>query len=99
MPLRQISARAARAARAALQLTQAEMARFLGVSFASVNRWEQDRGTGPRGLAAQVYRAISRARHRTTLMRLREIPHEANRGVALMRLFTAAWTPVGPPRR
>lgn len=99
MPLRQVSARAARAARAALQLTQAEMARFLGVSFASVNRWEQDRGTGPRGLAAQVYRAILRARHRITLMRLREIPHEADRGMALMRLFTAAWSPTSPSRQ
>lgn len=75
------------------------MARFLGVSFASVNRWEQDHGAGPRGLVAQVYRAILRARHRVTLMWLREIPHEADRGFALMRLFEAAWAPVGPPRR
>jgi transcriptional regulator with XRE-family HTH domain len=43
--------------RRALQLSQEAMARLLGVSFATVNRWEGGH-SAPTGLAAEVYRAL-----------------------------------------
>jgi DNA-binding transcriptional regulator YiaG len=43
--------------RVALDLSQEEMARLLGVSFATVNRWEND-NSSPTGTVAEVYRAL-----------------------------------------
>lgn len=46
--------------RNALELSQEGMARLLGVSFASVNRWENGH-TGPSGAVFEIYRALDAA--------------------------------------
>lgn len=46
--------------RGALELSQEGMARLLGVSFASVNRWENGHSC-PTGTVLEVYRALDAA--------------------------------------
>lgn len=48
------------AVRRELGLTQERLAHLLGVSFVTVNRWENG-ASGPTGLAAEVYRALDAA--------------------------------------
>ena len=48
------------AIRTRLNLSQEQMARLLGVSFASVNRWEGGH-SGPTGPTADLYQAIEAA--------------------------------------
>lgn len=54
-----------RALREHLHLSRAELARFLGVSEATVVRWESDRAASePRGLQAVLLRALQDAAER-----------------------------------
>lgn len=46
--------------RNALELSQEGMARLVGVSFATVNRWE-NRHSSPTGAVLEVYRALDTA--------------------------------------
>ncbi len=46
--------------RRTLKLSQDDMARLLGVSYASVNRWENGH-SGPIGAVLEVYRALDTA--------------------------------------
>lgn len=46
--------------RTSLGLSQEAMARLLGISFASVNRWEKG-ASGPTGVVFEVYRALDTA--------------------------------------
>lgn len=75
-----------------LELTQEQMADLLGVSFASVNRWEQPGATGPRGLAYEVYGAIDTGLrlHRVTARQI-TTAFTRSRGYALRVIFTAAY--------
>lgn len=44
-----------------LGLTQERLARLLDVSFASINRWENDSASGPRGPVVAMLRALDAA--------------------------------------
>lgn len=46
--------------RSALSMSQERMARLLGVSFATVNRWEKGHSS-PTGAVMEVYRALDAA--------------------------------------
>jgi transcriptional regulator with XRE-family HTH domain len=81
--------------RARLGLSQEQMARLLGVSFASVNRWE----AGPLALPVPrwIYNALTaaiRAGHS-----LEAIRHAANaeRGAFLLALFQMGYAKTGGP--
>lgn len=76
--------------RRALSLTQEAMARLLGVSFATVNRWEGGHSS-PIGLALQVYQALDlclRAGYRPHDI-LGSVPEEPGR--QLRRIFNLAY--------
>jgi DNA-binding transcriptional regulator YiaG len=81
------------ALRKSLRLSRAEFARFLGVSEATVVRWESaDSVTEPKGLQAVLLRAIadavgkSSAEEITRLVRSSGLDHRS----ALQRLLAAA---------
>jgi len=76
--------------RAWLGMTQEQMARLLGVSFASVNRWEAGHSS-PTGPTLDLYQALNaaiRAGNRPEIIR-----QAANneRGVFLYALFRMAY--------
>ena len=79
--------------RKALGLSRSELARFLGVSEATVVRWEStERATEPKGLQAVLLRAIADA---ATMHPAKKIAHLVrscglNHGAALEQLLTAA---------
>lgn len=76
--------------RRGLSLSQESMARLLGVSFATVNRWEGGH-SAPIGLAAEVYRALDvclRAGLRGADI-LGNVPMEPGR--LLQRIFNLAY--------
>lgn len=80
-----------------LGLTQAAMADLLGVSFASVNRWEQPGATGPHGLAYEVYAAIDTGlRLRRVTARQVTAAFARSRGYALRVIFVAAYPRQAP---
>jgi len=86
------------AIRQQLGLSQEQMARILGVSFASVNRWEGGQSS-PAGVTRDLYQAIDaalRSRHPA-----RTIVEAANneRGVFLYTLFRMAYGPKGKAAR
>jgi transcriptional regulator with XRE-family HTH domain len=75
-----------------LGLSQEQMARLLGVSFASVNRWESGSHSSPTGPTRDLYLAIDTAlRAGNSPMK---ILHSANneRGVFLYTLFRMAYS-------
>lgn len=78
------------AIRRALRFSQDDMARLLGVSYASVNRWENGH-TGPMGTVLQVYRALDAA------LRLGKTPEQilgqrgGDVGETLHRIFHSAY--------
>lgn len=76
--------------RRALRFSQDDMARLLGVSYASVNRWENGH-SGPIGTVLQVYRALDAAlrRGKTPEQILGERSGEA--GLTLHRIFHSAY--------
>jgi DNA-binding transcriptional regulator YiaG len=81
------------ALRKSLRLSRAEFARFLGVSEATVVRWEsKDRVTEPKGLQAVLLRAIADAvaahspEEVSRLVRSSGLDHRS----ALQRLLAAA---------
>lgn len=81
--------------RAALGLSQEHMARLLGVSFASVNRWEAGHSS-PTGavvdLLAAVHAALSAGHPAASILRAAN----NERGVFLYTLFRMAY---GPSRK
>ena len=79
------------AIRRALALSQEGMARLLGVSFASVNRWEQPGATSPRGPVLEIYRAMDAALRagRTPRQILGNDPRDP--GQVLHSIFAAAY--------
>ena len=78
------------AIRTRLDLSQEHMARLLGVSFASVNRWEGGH-SGPTGPTADLYQALDAAIRGGVAPGA--IRHVANneRGVFLYSLFRMAY--------
>lgn len=76
--------------RSALELSQEAMARLLGVSFVTVNRWENAH-SGPTGLVLEVYRALDtalRAGHgRTAILGNKPLAG----GAQLHRIFHVAY--------
>jgi transcriptional regulator with XRE-family HTH domain len=75
--------------RKTLGLSQERLARILGVSFASVNRWENGRGA-PSGIVLEVYLALDAAlkNGRTAEQILGE---DARPGMLLYRIFRNAY--------
>src|SRR5689334_15480664 len=88
------------ALRKSLRLSRSEFARFLGVSEATIVRWEtKDRVAGPKGLQAVLLRAIAdamashSAEDITRLVRSSGLDHRS----ALQRLLAAAQGGGGAP--
>ena len=81
-----LSTKALTEIRARLALSQEHMARLLGVSFASVNRWEAGHSS-PSGPTLDLYQALAaaiRAGHSPATIRQAA---NAERGVFLLALF------------
>ena len=78
------------AIRSRLGLTQEQMAHLLGVSFASVNRWEAGHSS-PAGPTLDLYQALAAAiRAGHTPATIRQAAN-AQRGVFLLSLFQMAY--------
>lgn len=76
--------------RSRLGMTQEQMARLLGVSFASVNRWEAGHST-PTGPTLDLYQALNAAiRAGNTSETIRQAANN-ERGVFLYALFRMAY--------
>ena len=77
--------------RQALGLSQEVMGRFVGASFASVNRWESGRST-PTGGVLDIYQAVNAAlsRHRGTKIGAMFLASD-HRGLFLYGLFSMAY--------
>jgi len=85
------------AIRTHLGLTQEQMAHLLGVSFASVNRWEAGHSS-PTGPAVDLYQALSaavRAGHSPASIRQAA---NAQRSAFLLTLFQMAYAKTRRPR-
>ena len=85
--------------RRATGLSQEGMARLLGVSFASINRWERGRGS-PVGLHLEVYRAMQSARVGGVDLVPVVADDQGGAGRVLMRIFVSAYggtDPIGDP--
>lgn len=76
--------------REALDLSQEKMAKLLGVSFASINRWENGHSS-PAGTTYQVYRAldvaIKKKKSRDEIVKALS----GDPGQALLVIFEAAY--------
>lgn len=83
------------AIRGALGLTQEGMARLLGVSFASVNRWEGGHSS-PFESVQDLYRALSAALKAGASPKAIRRAADDERGAFLYTLFRMAY---GPKRR
>ena len=86
-----LDSKALTAVRARLGLSQEQMARLLGVSFASVNRWEAGHSS-PTGPTLDLYQALAaaiRAGHSAAAIRQAA---NAERGVFLLALFQMAYS-------
>ena len=82
------------AVRTRLGLSQEQMAHLLGVSFASVNRWEAGH-SGPTGPTMDLYNALNaaiRAGHSQEAIRKAA---NAERGVFLLTLFQMGYAKKG----
>lgn len=80
--------------RTRLGLSQEQMARLLGVSFASVNRWEAGH-SGPTGPTLDLYNALNaaiRAGHSAQAIRQAA---NAERGMFLLTLFQMGYAKKG----
>lgn len=74
-----------------LQLSQEQMSRLLGVSFASVNRWEGGH-SGPAGPIRDIYLALEAAlRAGNSPSAIRKVAEVEGRGVFLYTLFRMAY--------
>ena len=83
--------------RTRLGLTQEQMAHLLGVSFASVNRWEAGHSS-PTGPTLDLYQALAaaiRAGHSSTAIRQAA---NAQRSAFLLTLFQMAYAKTRRPR-
>ena len=81
-----LDAKALAVIRVRLDLSQERMARLLGVSFASVNRWEAGHSS-PTGPTLDLYRALSAAiRAGYSPLAIRQAA-DAERGTFLLALF------------
>lgn len=81
-----LNTKALASVRARLGLSQEQMARLLGVSFASVNRWEAGHSS-PTGPTLDLYQALEaaiRTGHSPAVIRQAA---NAERGVFLLTLF------------
>ncbi len=81
--------------RRALGLSQEQMARLLGVSFASVNRWEGGHSS-PTGSSQDLYQAIKAALNAGVAPDAIVRASNNQRGVFLYTLFKLAY---GPKKR
>ena len=75
--------------RGGLYLSQEGMARLLGVSFASVNRWERGH-SGPTGTVMEVYRALDIALKSGKTAR-QILGNDTDPGQILHRIFRNAY--------
>jgi hypothetical protein len=80
------------ALRERLRLPRSALSRFLGVSEASLGRWEKKGARGPRGLTLLVLDQMSRASRHVGVGEVRRIvlDRDIPLGLALLRLFDAA---------
>ena len=74
-----------------LALSQEQMARLLGVSFASVNRWEGGH-SGPSGPTLDVYRALESALRAGNRPDAIHKAADNDRGKFLLTLFQMAYS-------
>ena len=79
------------AIRKKLDLSQEQMAHFLGVSFASVNRWEGGHSS-PMGPTMDLYRAIDGALRAGYAPRSIREAANTDRGTFLYALFRMAYS-------
>jgi transcriptional regulator with XRE-family HTH domain len=83
--------------RTRLELTQEQMAHLLGVSFASVNRWEAGHSS-PTGPTLDLYQALSAAiRTGHSAAAIRQAAN-AQRSAFLLTLFQMAYAKTRRPR-
>jgi type I restriction enzyme M protein len=73
-----------------LGLSQEKMAQLLGVSFASVNRWEGG-GSGPTGPTIEVYRALDVIERRKVKATMVIGSAPVTPGVLFNRIFQLAY--------
>lgn len=76
--------------RSVLGLSQEHMARLLGVSFASVNRWERGHSS-PTGTVLEVYRALDSAVRAGRTKQQILGAGSTDPGVLLHRIFRSAY--------
>lgn len=76
--------------RDALTLSQEGMARLMGVSFATVNRWENGH-SGPTGTVFEVYRALDAALRSGKTARQILGSEPSDPGRLLHRIFKVAY--------
>jgi transcriptional regulator with XRE-family HTH domain len=74
-----------------LSLSQERMARLLGVSFVSVNRWEHEGSTGPLGVTQDIYRALDVALRSGADPQRVLAADTGDRGHFLYRVFSLAY--------
>jgi DNA-binding transcriptional regulator YiaG len=77
-----------------LRLSQEQMARLLGVSFASVNRWEAGHSS-PTGPTLDLYNALSAAIRAGHSAEAIQQAANAERGMFLLRLFEMGYAKKG----
>lgn len=94
-PFRVLTPKELEAIRGALGVTQEEMARLLGVSFASVNRWEGGHSSPLEGIQ-DLYQAVSAALKAGASPNAIRRAASDERGAFLYTLFRLAY---GPKRR
>lgn len=78
-----------------LELSQEHMGRLLGVSYASVNRWEGEHSF-PMGATLDIYRALDRALRAGHKRSQILAEWSGDRGRFLLRLFSLAYAMKGP---
>jgi transcriptional regulator with XRE-family HTH domain len=85
-----------RAIRERLGLSQEKMARLLGVSYVSVNRWESPNASSPIGTTGDLYDALETALAAGHSPEQIRAAAAGDRGQFLRMLFTMAYQPTAP---
>jgi len=83
------------AIRRKLKLSQEKMARLLGVSYVSVNRWENQHSTSVIGAVSDLYDALAEALRRGYRPERILTSSSDKRGRFLLDLFTLAYANKG----
>jgi transcriptional regulator with XRE-family HTH domain len=86
--------------RTGLGLSQEALARLLGVSFATVNRWESDRQvSGPRGVVLVFLQALDAALHHDRMLPERLVDWAARGQPYVLQRVLALAYPAGTPSK